>query len=329
MKKWLKRIGLSIAALLAIALAAGTLSEQLARRRAPREFPPPGRLVDIGGRRIQIDCRGHGSPVVVFEANDLGGSLGWSAVQAEVSKTTRACSYSRAGVMWSDPAQGVRDDKAIAVDLHAVLAKAGERPPFVLVGHSLGGLYAVLYTHYFGDEVAGLVLVDPAHPAQTQKIEAITHRKFSVLSPPEKILRTLAWTGLPRLVIGSDMPKGMEAAAAFAPQSLVTIAGELDMFDKTLVDAAAWHDLGARPLIVLTAMAPASEAALQETQMSAEEDKQFRIAWKALHDDEVTWSSAGRRLLVPDSGHRIQTDRPQVVIDAVGSVVEAVRSRRR
>jgi hypothetical protein len=72
-----------------------------------------------------------------------------------------------------------------------------------------------------------------------------------------------------------------------------------------------------------------TEAALQETQMSAAEDKRFRIAWKALHDNEAAWSSAGRHLLVRDSGHRIQTDRPQVVIDAVGSVVEAVRSRRR
>src|SRR5580698_10067075 len=103
MKKWLKRVGLSAIALVLSAVVIGAVTEQMARLRTPKEFPPLGKLVDIGGRRIQIDCRGHGSPVVVFESNDLTGSLGWSAVQNEVSKTTRACSYSRAGIMWSDP----------------------------------------------------------------------------------------------------------------------------------------------------------------------------------------------------------------------------------
>ena len=129
---------------------------------------------------------------MVFESNDPEGSLGWSGVQNKVAKTTRACTYSRVGIMWSDPADGPRNDKAIAYDLHVVLQKAGENPPFVLVGHSLGGLYTVIYTKYFGADVAGLVLVDPAHPDQVRRTEAITHRDFSALSPPEKILSKLA-----------------------------------------------------------------------------------------------------------------------------------------
>ena len=326
MKIWLKRIGLGLAALIVSAVAVGAALEQMARLRAPRDFPLQGKLVDIGGRRIQIDCRGQGSPTVLFEANDLEGSLGWSAVQNEVAKTTRACAYSRAGILWSDPASGPRDAKALASDLHALLQKAGEHPPFVLVGHSLGGLYAVLYTQYFGSEVAGLVLVDPAHPDQTKRIEAITHHPFSALSPPEKILAKLAWTGVPRLIIGQDPPKGMEAAMAFAPQTLIAMARELNNFDKTLADAGAAHDLGARPLYVLTSMAPASQAALNETQMTAAQDAQFRPAWKAMHDEEAAWSHNSQHLLVSDSGHRIQTDKPALVVHAIDSVVTAVRS---
>jgi len=329
-KKWPGRIALGFLGLLLVAMAAGAIAEQLARRQAVHAFPPPGRMVDIGGRRIQLDCRGQGLPVVVFEANDLGGSLGWSAVQAEVANTRRACSYSRAGIMWSDPADGTRDDKAIADDLHAVLRAAGEHPPFVLVGHSLGNLYNVAYTKYFGDEVAGLVMVDPAHPDQARQIEAITHRPFSVLAPATKILTKLAWSGLPRLLIAmDDMPKGMEGAAAYGPQSLVAMARELDNFDKTLADAATWHALGARPLYILTAMAPASPAALQETQMTAAEDLRFRLVWKILHDDEAKWSSASQHRLVPDSGHRIQSETPQLVIHAIESVVDSVRSGQR
>jgi len=111
-------------------------------------FPLQGKLVDIGGRRIQLDCRGTGSPIVIFESGlDINGSLSWSAVHDEIAKTTRACAYSRAGIMWSDPKDGPQNAKTIAEDLHAALAAAGEKPPFVLVGHSLGGPYIMTYTN--------------------------------------------------------------------------------------------------------------------------------------------------------------------------------------
>jgi len=326
MTLWLTRIAGGFLGLLLAGVAAGAIAEQLARLRAASAFPPPGRMVDIGGRRIQLDCRGQGSPLVVFEANDLGGSLGWASVQSRAAKTTRACSYSRAGVMWSDPAPGIRNDKAIAADLQAVLKVAGERPPFVLVGHSLGNLYNVAYTQQFGADVAGLVMVDPAHPEQARRTEAITHRPFIVLAPAARLLAKLSWSGVPRLLMDmDDAPKDMEGAKAFAPLSLAGMAKELDNFDQTLADASAAHDLGRRPLYILTAMAPASEGALNETGMTAAEDRQFRIVWKALHDDEAHWSSNSQHRLVSDAGHRIQSDRPDLVAHAIESVVEAVR----
>ena len=107
MKKWLRRVGLGIVGLLALAAIVGAAYELNGRRQATREFPPPGKLVDIGGRKIQIDCRGSGTATVVFEAGlDMGGSLSWSSVHDSIAKTTRACAYSRAGIMWSDPHDG-------------------------------------------------------------------------------------------------------------------------------------------------------------------------------------------------------------------------------
>jgi hypothetical protein len=104
MKQWIIYVCLGIFSLVALATVVGVVYELLGRRHAAQEFPPPGKLVDIGGRRIHLDCRGIGSPTVIFESGlDMIGSLSWSAVHDEIAKSTRACAYSRAGIMWSDP----------------------------------------------------------------------------------------------------------------------------------------------------------------------------------------------------------------------------------
>src|SRR5260370_333049 len=131
MKKAFRRmfiaLGVPIAALAALLLVVGPIWEQVERRKAIQEFPARGRLVDIGERRIQIDCRGTGSPIVVFESGlGIDGSMSWVTVHDEVAKFTRACSYSRAGIIWSDDKAGPHDGAGVARDLHATLEAAGE-----------------------------------------------------------------------------------------------------------------------------------------------------------------------------------------------------------
>src|SRR5215831_15256305 len=158
-------LGILTAVILVVCLIIGPIWERYESYQAALEFPAPGRLVKIDDRRIQIDCRGTGNPTVVFESGlDILGSLSWTKVHEPVAQFTRACTYSRAGIIWSDDKHGFHDGPGVARDLHAMLAAAGERGPFVLVGHSLGGPYITIYTKLFGDEVAGLVYVDASHP---------------------------------------------------------------------------------------------------------------------------------------------------------------------
>src|SRR5688572_16105159 len=173
MKRWIARIAVGLLALVGLAVVCGATYEALARRELASRHPVPGRLVDIGGRSLHIDCRGSGTPTVVFESG-LGsaGALDWSQVHDAIAGTTRACAYSRAGILASDAGVGERDSNAVAEDLHALLARAGESAPIVLVAHSLGGLYALNYTHRFGADVAGLVLVDTFHPESQQRMLA-------------------------------------------------------------------------------------------------------------------------------------------------------------
>jgi pimeloyl-ACP methyl ester carboxylesterase len=334
MKKWLKRIVLGVVALVALTVLAGAGFEGLSRAAAAKSFPAPGRLVDVGGgRRLQLDCRGTGSPVVIFESGlDTLGSLSWTRVQAEVAKTTRACSYSRAGIMWSDPASGTFDIRREVEDLHNALAAAGEKPPFVMVGHSLGGPYVLSYTGRYGRDVAGLVFVDASHPDQVARLRATIGRDLDRGSGLIKAADSLAWSGAVRLFA----PKGSVApnhapphtalvAAAWQPQSVHAAVRESNSLSETLTVSGQYRRLGDRPLVVLTRTATAPPEALKAMRLSADEGRRLDAEWRAMQDDEATWSTRSRHQAVPEASHYIQFDQPQVVIAAVRDVVRQVQ----
>ncbi len=130
-----------------------------------RSPAPPGRLVDVGGFKLHVNCAGEGSPAVVLDAALGGSSISWSLVQPDVAADTRVCSYDRAGFGWSEAGPMPRTASRIAGELHVLLDRAGVPPPFVLVGHSFGGFVMRIFAGRYRSDVAGLVLVDPAHPA--------------------------------------------------------------------------------------------------------------------------------------------------------------------
>src|SRR5262245_50984185 len=129
----------------------------------PRGHPPPGKLVDVGGWRLHLDCAGTGSPAVVFASGSGDFSFDWALVQPEVARSARACAYDRAGDAWSDPGPIPCTLRQEAYELHTLLERAGIAPPYVLVGHSYGGLLVRVYAERYPAEVAGMVLVDATH----------------------------------------------------------------------------------------------------------------------------------------------------------------------
>ena len=331
MKRWAKRIAVGLGGLLVLAIVFGASTEAVMRSRAARNYPAPGRLVDIGGRHIQLDCRGAGSPTVVLESGlDNLGSLSWALVHDSIATTTRTCAYSRAGIMWSDADRSAFDSKRVSEDLHAALLKAGERAPFVVAGHSLGGPYALLFTGLYPSEVAGLVFVDASHPDQLERLRKATGNS---MQPPTGMLSAVAalsWTGIIRLVPDGASPKlppaAIRAAGAYTSKSLGPTLRELKALSGTFNAAGQYRQLGDRPVVVLTAMAPMGDDVLKSAGLTRDQGDRMRAEWKLLHDDEATWSTHSRHELVPDATHYIQLDRPDVVIKAVREVVGAVRS---
>jgi len=339
---WVKRILLGFLGLLVVLVLVGAGYEMLGRKNADEKFPPRGKMVDVGGRKMHIDCRGTGSPTVVLEAGlGTGGSLDWTLVHDEIANFTRTCAYDRAGIMWSDPKETPQRAAAVADDLHELLKGAGIDDPLVLVGHSIGGPYIRTYVGKYGNQVAGLVMVDPSHPDQVARLGKVVRvdvdpKQASTLLHTAK---ALSWTGLVRFVISrgerptlrsaeetKKLGDALTISAAYGSLSINGETSELDGFDRTMDDARGVHSFGDRPLIVLTAMAPFKPEQLKELGMTVEDGLRFKQEWKALNADQAAFSTRGRQKIVPDASHYIQVDRPEVVISAVRQVVDTVRA---
>jgi pimeloyl-ACP methyl ester carboxylesterase len=161
---WLIRV---VAVLISVPLllaAIGAGYQAVATAAAERAYPPPGLLVDAGGYRLHLYCKGQGSPTVILDAANQGTVSNWVWIQSGLSGMTRVCAYDRAGEGWSDSAPQALDTRQNAQALHTLLANAGITPPYVLVGHSFGGLYTRTYADSYPSDVAGLVFIEGTHP---------------------------------------------------------------------------------------------------------------------------------------------------------------------
>lgn len=322
---------LGIGCFILLAVLIGFGFETFMRWQASRKYPVLGQLVDIGGRKIQIDCRGKGSPTVVLESGlDALGSLSWAAVHDEITKTTRVCAYSRAGILWSDPTTGNTDSNRVAQDLHAALTKSGETGPWVMVGHSAGGPYMMIFTSFYESEVAGLVFVDASHPDQVAPMQKITGVSTNVPSGLILLSQAMARIGLVRLMSLNAPPPNApplvgQVGQAYFPQNIGSVLQEFQSDDAVIAAAGNFRKLGDRPLVVLTATQKLPPDELQKAGMTQEKEIQIQALWNSLQADLATWSTHSRREIVPNASHYIQFDRPDVVIKAVREVVINVR----
>src|SRR5258706_2859828 len=164
--KGLKRFFTGSLVFLFVLSLTGMIYQTAATEADKKNFPPPGNLIDVGGFKMHIYCEGKGSPTVILEALSGGFSSYWAWIQPEVAKQVRVCAYDRAGFGWSESDSEPESPQRTTRNLHTLLTNASIEGPFVMVGHSKGGLYVREYEALYPDEVAGLVLLDSSHPNQ-------------------------------------------------------------------------------------------------------------------------------------------------------------------
>jgi pimeloyl-ACP methyl ester carboxylesterase len=244
-----------VVGVLALASLGATYGD-VALRRDLETYPAPGRLYDVDGHRLHLDCRGQGGPTVVL-FNGLGEvSASWARITSPVAATTRVCGYDRAGQGWSDEAASPQDGVESAEDLHALLATAGEHGPYVLVGHSIGGTYAMTYAARYRDQVAGLILLDSSSPEQFTRIPAYPGR-YALMRRGFALLPTVNRLGLgPLLAPASHLPAAAAEqvrALGSTPRAARNVRDELSVIRDVFAQAQKLATLDDRPLAVLTA----------------------------------------------------------------------------
>jgi pimeloyl-ACP methyl ester carboxylesterase len=253
----------------------------------------PGQLVDVGGHRLHLVCTGSGSPTVVLEpgAGAMAANLGW--ITPSVARTTRVCAYDRAGRGWSDPTDTPRNGARIADDLHTLLHRAGVPGPYVLAGHSFGGLYALAFAARYPDEVAGLVLIDSTAPAPgTGPAAASGDGEAELLTRVGALLSTTARLGVSRLyarLAFGDLPAQARSDVRTSIATSGTVRSTIDEYvagSVSVRDAAALHSFGDRPLLVLTAGTghAASWFVAQDHLATLSTDAVHRVIDGATHD---------------------------------------------
>ena len=217
-----------------------------------------GALYDVGGHRLHLDCRGTGSPTVVLQNGLNEITPLWSAVTAQVSRTTRVCAYDRAGQGWSDDADSPQDGREVAGDLHALLSRAGEHGPYVLAGHSSGGTLAMTYAARYPAQVAGMVLLDSSSPHQytDQPDFAGTYAMMRRLLP---VMPALGRVGALHLIPASTAtaltPEAAAEVRAFAtsPRGANNMREEQAQLLNVFSQAQALTTFDPKPLAVVTA----------------------------------------------------------------------------
>ena len=332
----MRKITLALLAFQALFLLAILVASAIVKSNLKVKYPPLGEMVDVGGYKLHLYCLGSGDPTVVMESGSGETGLSWALVQPEIARLTRTCVYDRAGYGWSEASPKPRTGIVIVEELHTLLQEAGIQGPVVLVGHSYGGLLARMYAHQYPDQVAGLVLVDANHealrermaPALRRAYDAVIHQQIQSL----KLSRRLIQSGLAALypalypahpLMPKEAVKLRRSLAVSDVKMADAVQEELQALETTTEQARQMQitDLGEVPLVVLRRGLPEPPPSNLQSIFNPALQKEMEALWAELQEELASLSSNGKLVAASQSGHYIQLEQPEMVIDAIRLVL--------
>jgi pimeloyl-ACP methyl ester carboxylesterase len=319
-RKATEGVVLSLLTLAAVSVAGSSAFNAIALYRF--RHSPPGQTFLVDGHAMRIECSGSGSPTIVLDAGLGNDGLIWGRVQPALAKTTRVCSYDRAGFGWSDALPPPRDADHIATELHGLLAEAQINGPIVLMGHSIAGIYLRDYATRYPENVVGLIFVDGSTPLQNR------NPAFQAHPEPPSWFRTLLKKaifaiGIPRLlgecsrsVPGFDARAAKLQAEDECQDRSAAVAAEAQSFDRSGEETVHTGPYGALPILIFS-QDPVRTAKVQTMNGV--------VAWNQMQENLKQLSTRSRRIIAKGSTHYIQVDRPDLIEREVPKFIEQIR----
>jgi pimeloyl-ACP methyl ester carboxylesterase len=310
------------------AAALGAAYNSLSLRHYRSITGVPGTLFTVDGYRMHLFCTGHGAPAIILDAGLGDDSLIWAKIQPQLSQLTTVCSYDRAGFGWSQAQPGRRDANSVANQLHSLLRVARVAPPYVLMGHSIAGLYVRAYANRYSAELAGVVLVDGATPLQDDRIPralvAIQDAQRRRM-PWDRLWMRLGWNRITgectQIMPGFERYAAWIRADTCVPSQITAMEGELD--SERLSGEETVH---AGPFASLPVLIVSRDPMVLPSNWPAEVARANSTVWNTMQEEAKSLSPHSRRIIARRSDHYIQVDRPDLLNEAVTGFVTDIRN---
>lgn len=306
---------------------------------ATAQTPPPGELFTVEGHAMHLHCVGEGTPAVIFDAGLGDGGINFTTLLDDVGNFTRACAYDRAGYGWSEAASTPRTSVNIARELQTLLRTAGEEGPYLLVGHSFGGVNALVFASEAPEDTAGVVLIDSSHPrqfaalAEVPTLVAVQDMEIQGL----RDLIPLAESGdLTAEAVLPSAPPVLTAEQQLAwaqlfvqPEQLRAAVAEYDALADGFREAEGLVDVKGVPLVVIAHGLSLADQLPAETLaalgLTTDVLERYEAIWRGLQEDLASMSSSGRLVVAEKSPHYVYYTEPELVVAAVRELVDNSR----
>lgn len=313
----------------------GAMYQHIATKYDEQKYPPIGKMIDVGGYKLHMIDLGTNEQkgfTVVMDAASGSNCLDWQLVQPEIAKFVRVITYDRAGYAWSDASPLPRTSENIVQELHAMLHNANVSGPYILVGHSFGGLNVRFYENKYPKEIVGIILVDASHEEESKVLPAPAPGYL------QTILIGVVYLGVLRLCsylpfMRKNLEKQIEKYSLAIQKmyqsqksstkfwSAVIAEGALKNQDCQVLKEQA-PSLGDLPLTVISAGKPMLDYELAKNFYSCKQVDNMNKSWELLQADLVNKSSQGRQVIAEHSGHIIPYDQPEVIVQAVREMID-------
>lgn len=328
-----ERVVLSLVTLLAVVAAASTTYNVVAHDMFVARHPAPGQIYVVHGYKMHLWCTGEGSPTIVLESGAGDDSLVWGKVKPGLSKTTRICSYDRAGTGWSEPQPGPRDSDHIVEQLHDLLQQSGITGPIVLMGHSIAGMHMRGYVTRYPENVKGIVFVDGSTPMQEEHFPAELRAKLTRLIWTEILVGSSAMELGAMRVAGQchagtgpeDWEVGDLQGEDACSMNIPTAVGEFRAIEQDGLETIHTGPYGDLPILIFS-QDPANTVDKDlQSSLSPQELAGYISTWNQMQEDLKKLSTRSRRIIAKGSGHYIELYRSDLLLKEVPLFIEQVR----